>query len=140
MGFVKEKHRRFPNRSVPILVELIRRKSNHPRPLLYVEWLAATYRTPAATGDQHEEGGEHAPVHYRAANLKHRSADAAALQVAAERSNSIICRLAPRIRSIESYVAGDRTWRVYLTDNEDVIREHAEISGLLRAPFTRSTA
>ena len=57
------------------------------------------------------------------------SADAASLRAAAERSNAVLCRLAPRIQWIESYVADDRTFCVYLAENEDVIREHAEISG-----------
>ncbi len=57
------------------------------------------------------------------------SADAAALRAAAERSNTVLCQLAPRIQWVESYVADDRTYCIYLAENEDVIREHAEISG-----------
>jgi hypothetical protein len=51
------------------------------------------------------------------------------LRDAAARSNAVLCRLAPRIQWIESYVAGDRTFCVYLAEDEAVIREHAEISG-----------
>lgn len=57
------------------------------------------------------------------------SADAASLRAAAERSNTVLCRLAPRIQWVESYVGGDRTYCIYLAEDEDVIREHAEISG-----------
>jgi hypothetical protein len=57
------------------------------------------------------------------------SADQAALRAAAERSNAVLCELGPRIQWVESYVAGDRTYCVYLAEDEDVIRRHAEISG-----------
>lgn len=57
------------------------------------------------------------------------TADAQALRAAAERSNTVLCQLAPRIQWVESYVAGDRTFCVYLAEDEDVIRQHAEISG-----------
>jgi hypothetical protein len=57
------------------------------------------------------------------------SADDASLQAAAERSNTVLCQLAPRIQWVESYVSADRTYCVYLAEDEDVIREHAEISG-----------
>ncbi|NJO67480.1 MAG: DUF4242 domain-containing protein [Rhodospirillales bacterium] len=57
------------------------------------------------------------------------SADAASLQAAAEKSNAVLCELGPNIQWIESYVSGDRTFCVYLAENEDLIRKHAEISG-----------
>jgi hypothetical protein len=51
------------------------------------------------------------------------------LRAAAERSNAALRELGPRIQWIESYVAGDRTFCVYLAEDEDAIRRHAEISG-----------
>jgi hypothetical protein len=57
------------------------------------------------------------------------NADPAALRAAAERSNAVLCELGPCIQWVESYVAGDRTYCVYLAEDEDVIRRHAEISG-----------
>jgi hypothetical protein len=51
------------------------------------------------------------------------------LKGAAARSNAALAQLAPRVQWVESYVADDRTFCVYLAENEDVIRRHAEISG-----------
>ena len=51
------------------------------------------------------------------------------LKEAAAKSNEALAALAPDIQWVESFVAGDRTFCVYLAKNEDVIRKHAEISG-----------
>jgi hypothetical protein len=51
------------------------------------------------------------------------------LSGAARTSNSALAKLAPRLQWEHSYVAGDKTFCVFLAEDEDVIREHAEISG-----------
>lgn len=51
------------------------------------------------------------------------------LKGAAAKSNAALAQLAPDIQWVESYVADDKTFCVYLAKNEDVIRKHAEISG-----------
>ena len=51
------------------------------------------------------------------------------LREAAAKSNEALAELAPDIQWVESFVAGDRTFCVYLAKNEDVIHKHAEISG-----------
>ena len=51
------------------------------------------------------------------------------LRDAAAKSNAALDRLAPDIQWVESYVADDKTFCVYLAKDEDVIRRHAEISG-----------
>ncbi|MFW5680944.1 MAG: DUF4242 domain-containing protein [Pseudomonadota bacterium] len=60
----------------------------------------------------------------------------AQLAEAAAKSNEALARLAPDIQWVESYVAGDKTFCVYLATDEDMIRKHAEISGF---PATRIT-
>ncbi len=57
------------------------------------------------------------------------SADREALRAAAKKSNSVLAELAPDIQWIESYVAGDKTFCVYLAKNEELIHEHAKRSG-----------
>ena len=59
------------------------------------------------------------------------------LAEAAARSNEVLSRLAPDIQWVESYVAADKTFCVYLAKNEDIIRKHAEMSGF---PATKVTA
>jgi hypothetical protein len=51
------------------------------------------------------------------------------LQGAAQTSNSALSEMGPRIQWQHSYVAGDRTYCVYLAENEDAIREHSKRSG-----------
>jgi len=53
---------------------------------------------------------------------------------AAATSNAALAQLAPRIQWIESFVAADKTFCTYLAEDEDVIHEHARISGF---PVTR---
>ncbi|MFQ5786255.1 MAG: DUF4242 domain-containing protein [Alphaproteobacteria bacterium] len=55
---------------------------------------------------------------------------------AAEKSNAVLSELGSNIQWVESYVATDKTFCVYLAANEDIIRKHAEISGF---PATRIT-
>ena len=51
------------------------------------------------------------------------------LRGAAAKSNEALATLAPDIQWVESFVAGDRTFCVYLAKDEAVIHRHAEISG-----------
>jgi hypothetical protein len=58
------------------------------------------------------------------------------LREAAKTSNKALRELGPDIQWIESFVAGDKTFCIYLAKDEDIIRRHAEISGF---PATRIT-
>ena len=51
------------------------------------------------------------------------------LKDAAATSNQALAELAPDIQWVESYVADDKTFCVYLAKDEAVIKRHAEISG-----------
>ena len=51
------------------------------------------------------------------------------LKGAAAKSNEALAQLAPDIQWIHSYVAGDKTFCIYMAKDEAVIRKHAEISG-----------
>jgi hypothetical protein len=51
------------------------------------------------------------------------------LSGAAATANTALAKLAPRVQWEHSYVAGDKTFCVYLAEDEDAIREHAELSG-----------
>jgi len=57
------------------------------------------------------------------------SAERAALQAAATKSNEVLAELGPNIQWLESYVANDKTFCVYLAADEAIIRRHAEKSG-----------
>lgn len=58
------------------------------------------------------------------------------LRGAAAKSNAALAQLAPDIQWVESFVAADKTFCVYLAKDEAVIRKHAEISGF---PATKIT-
>ena len=51
------------------------------------------------------------------------------LRGAAAKSNDVLKQLGPDIQWQESYVAGDKTFCVYLAKDEAIIRRHAEMSG-----------
>ncbi|HVP85739.1 MAG TPA: DUF4242 domain-containing protein, partial [Rhizomicrobium sp.] len=51
------------------------------------------------------------------------------LRGAADTSNGALCKLGPAVQWQQSFVAKDKTFCIYLAENEDVIREHAKISG-----------
>src|SRR5262245_36333112 len=56
------------------------------------------------------------------------------LKAAAGKSNEVLRQLGPDIQWVESFVAADRTFCIYLASGEEIIRKHAEISGF---PATR---
>jgi len=51
------------------------------------------------------------------------------LRGAAAKSNEVLKQLGPDIQWQESYVAGDKTFCIYLAKDEAIIRKHAELSG-----------
>jgi hypothetical protein len=55
---------------------------------------------------------------------------------AARASNRAIEQIGEALQWQHSYVAGDKTFCIYLATGEDVIRRHAELSGI---PVTRIT-
>jgi hypothetical protein len=58
------------------------------------------------------------------------------LRDAAAKSNGVLRDLGPDIQWVESFVAADKTFCVYLAKDEAIIKKHAEISGF---PATKVT-
>jgi Protein of unknown function (DUF4242) len=58
------------------------------------------------------------------------------LRDAAAKSNGVLRELGPDIQWVESYVAADKTFCVYLAKDETIIKKHAEVSGF---PATKIT-
>lgn len=58
------------------------------------------------------------------------------LQQAAARSNQALNQLGPDIQWVESFVAEDKTFCIYLAKDEAIIHRHAELSGF---PATKVT-
>jgi len=58
------------------------------------------------------------------------------LRGAAAKSYEVLKQLGPDIQWQESYVAGDKTFCIYLAKDEAIIRKHAELSGF---PATKIT-
>jgi len=58
------------------------------------------------------------------------------LRQAAAKSNEVLHRLGPDIQWVESYVAADKTFCVYLAKDEAIIRKHSELSGFPASKIT----
>lgn len=58
------------------------------------------------------------------------------LRGAAAKSNEVLAQLGPDIQWVESYVADNKTFCVYLAVDEGIIREHEQLSGF---PATKIT-
>ena len=67
------------------------------------------------------------------------SLQAEQLRQAAARSNQALNQLGPDIQWQESYVAGDKTFCIYLAKDESIIRRHAELSGFPATKITEIT-
>ena len=62
------------------------------------------------------------------------------LRAAAKQSNRALAECGPGIQWLESYATVDKTFCVYLAENEDLIREHAKRSGFPATTITEVTA
>ena len=58
------------------------------------------------------------------------------LRAAAAKSNGVLRELGPDIQWVESFVAADKTFCVYLAKDEAIIKKHAEISGFPATTIT----
>ena len=68
------------------------------------------------------------------------SAERDALRSAAQQSNGVLAAMKAEDKNIQwehSYVAGDKTFCIYIADDEALIHEHAQRSGF---PATQVTA
>jgi len=60
------------------------------------------------------------------------SANQDELREAANKSNAVLASMKERKKNVQwehSYVADNKTFCIYIADNEDLVREHAELSG-----------
>ncbi|HCU52905.1 MAG TPA: DUF4242 domain-containing protein, partial [Gammaproteobacteria bacterium] len=48
---------------------------------------------------------------------------------AAETSNDALAKLAGKVQWVQSFVVADKTFCIYLAEDEDLVQEHARISG-----------
>lgn len=58
------------------------------------------------------------------------------LQAGAAKSNEALRKLGPDIQWQESYVTADKLFCVYLAENEEIVKQHANVSGF---PATKIT-
>ena len=58
------------------------------------------------------------------------------LRQAAAKSNQVLERLGPDIQWLQSFIAADKMFCVYLADDEAVIRKHAALSGFPASKIT----
>lgn len=59
------------------------------------------------------------------------------LRDAAKTSNIALSKLAPRVQWEHSYVASNKTFCVYLAEDEAAIHDHAKLSGFPASRITR---
>jgi hypothetical protein len=55
---------------------------------------------------------------------------------AAEKSNSVLNQLGPDIQWVQSYVAADKMFCVYLAKDEALVHQHAQLSGFPASKVT----
>jgi hypothetical protein len=65
--------------------------------------------------------------------------NAGQLKDAACTSNAALAKLAPKVQWEHSYVTGDKTFCVYLAEDEAAIHEHARLSGFPASRITPVT-
>jgi hypothetical protein len=51
------------------------------------------------------------------------------LQTISQTSCDVLQKMGPQIQWVESYVTGDKVYCVYISPNEEMIREHAQRGG-----------
>ncbi|MGE0580885.1 MAG: DUF4242 domain-containing protein [Steroidobacteraceae bacterium] len=66
--------------------------------------------------------------------------DRAQLKDASATSNAALAQLSGKVQWVESYVADDKTFCVYLADQESSVHEHARLSGFPASKVTEVRA
>ena len=66
--------------------------------------------------------------------------DGRQLKEASATSNAALARLAGKVQWVQSYVVDDRTFCVYLADQEASVHEHARLSGFPASKVTEVPA
>ena len=61
------------------------------------------------------------------------------LSGAAKTSNAALAQLAPKVQWQHSYVTADKTFCIYLAEDEAAIRQHSELSGFPASVITEVT-
>jgi hypothetical protein len=61
------------------------------------------------------------------------------LKGAAGASNAALAKLAPRVQWLQSFVTQDKTFCIYLAEDEAAVREHAKLSGFPANTITEVT-
>lgn len=61
------------------------------------------------------------------------------LKGAASTSNAALAKLSPRVQWLQSFVTQDKTFCVYLAEDENAVREHAKLSGFPANTITEVT-
>ena len=51
------------------------------------------------------------------------------LKAISQKSNGVLTKMGPQIQWVQSYVAGEKIYCVYIAPNEAMVREHAEQGG-----------
>jgi hypothetical protein len=51
------------------------------------------------------------------------------LQTISQKSCSVLNKMGPQIQWVQSYVAGDKIYCIYIAPNEQMVREHAQQGG-----------
>ena len=64
------------------------------------------------------------------------SLDGDGLRIAASTSNDALARLNGKAQWVQSFVADDKTFCVYLAENEAAVHEHARLSGFPASKVT----
>ena len=64
------------------------------------------------------------------------SLDRPQLQGAAQTSNAALDKLAGKVQWVQSFVANDKTFCIYLADAESSVHEHAKLSGFPASKVT----
>jgi hypothetical protein len=51
------------------------------------------------------------------------------LQSISQKSRDVLNKMGPQINWVQSYIAGDKIYCVYIAPNEAMVREHAQLGG-----------
>jgi Protein of unknown function (DUF4242) len=65
---------------------------------------------------------------------------AAQLKAISQKSRDVLCTMGADIQWIQSYVAGDKIYCVYIAPNEQMILEHAKLGGFPANSITQISA
>jgi hypothetical protein len=108
-----------------------------PRVVVRIAACTAVSPRSTVTAPFHPIGASDEPLRDRTQHPRRRRLRRSAAEGSGRTSNAALAKLAGKVQWLESFVVDDKTFCIYLAEDEAAVQEHSRISGIPATKVTR---